>query len=173
MRKLIYAVSGLIVFMATSAQANLMPEEHKVETVYMSGRAENNASCSLFAKVVNGNVEKLTIRTGYRVVCSGNHQAVTCLDVKDSAPIVITNEQVSNMIFRRVGKRAVIRGSIDLRSQYEKTLNPGPEKDDEWPRSKKLLRIDFQNGVENGFYFSFAATGTSKFDQETRVWCKK
>lgn len=160
MRQLIYAVTGLIVFMATSvASANLIPPGTDVKIIKMHGKTDDGKPCSIRAEVVNGDVETLVIRSALRVVCSGNHQAVNCLDVRSSSPIVLAKQDMKNMIFREMGnKRSVIRGSTMIGEEAQ---------------AKRVLRVDFNNGIENGFYFSVAATGTSKFDQETRVWCRK
>ncbi len=162
MRQLIYATTCLIAFMASVfvpsfASANLIPPGTDVKIIRMQGKTDDNSPCSVRAEVVNGAVESLVIRSGLRVVCSGNHQAVNCFDVKTSKPVVLTSKEMKNMIYREDGRRAVIRGSTSADSEA----------------AKRILRVDFNNGVKNGFYFSVAAAGTSKFDQETRIWCRK
>jgi hypothetical protein len=160
MRQLIYAITCLIAFMAPSlASANLIPQGTDVKIIRMQGKTDDNTKCSIRAEVVNGSVESLVIRSGLRVVCSGNHQAVNCFDVKTAAPVVITSQEMKNMIFREVGKRSVIRGSSTIANEDAS--------------AKRILRVDFNNGVNNGFYFSLSGTGTSRFDHETRIWCRK
>jgi hypothetical protein len=160
MRQLIYAVTCLIAFMAPHiASASLIPQGTDVKIIRMQGKTDDNAKCSIRAEVVNGSVESLVIRSGLRVVCSGNHQAVNCFDVKTSSPVVITSQEMKNMSFHEIGKRSVIRGSAPIANEDMS--------------AKRVLRVDFNNGVKNGFYFSLSGTGTSRFDHETRIWCRK